>query len=141
MYVCRQLNNEPAEISIKVASFRGQFRRTTQSFFQKSQNAENNIKLFPNPAGSTARIKISSVEELFHGKVLFSSQFETKFQLFPCSSPLFPYFYNLPLIFLGSKTPQKHLLCRLVVSHIISNPYLYQHHPTQYTVVHRSKQN
>ena len=37
MYVCRQLDNEPAESAIKVASFSGQISRRTQSFFKRAK--------------------------------------------------------------------------------------------------------
>ena len=84
-HVFRQLDNEPAEIPIEVASFirsftmpfSRQITRRTQYFFKRAKILKS--QTFPKSCGEHSK-KISSFEELLHGKVLFSSQLETKSQ-------------------------------------------------------------
>ena len=79
MYVCRQLNNEPAEIHIKVTSFSGKInQRENTVFFQKTQNPKRPDFSQILWGGLLRSKKISSFEELFHGNFLFCLQLETK---------------------------------------------------------------
>ena len=77
MYVCGQLNNEPAEIHIKVASFSGQNESEGEHslFFKRPRTLKD--QTFPKSCGEDGK-KISSFEGLFHGNFLFCSQLETK---------------------------------------------------------------